>query len=294
MFPIRAGLFAVRGHPDSVETASQFGSLIRLLDDENEEVQQGIQRALLEYEGDASHDLAALGIHLKSREAKLLSNSLHAGRQKLLRENWAMPAGSLRVPDGDYETFESLLRLISDFLHDGVTLRPSLSDELDLLARDAEPEIATPLELARWLFDSNRFVGNRVAPFDPRNSDLAWCLDEEQSNPIGLSIIYILVAQRLDLQVYGVNYPGHFLTLIDTPDGPTLIDTFHNGRPILVKKLLADHPELSSQATKAIRQPCSLSAMLLRVLTNLNLAFNKAGRPDDAEIIQDLMKTVGR
>ena len=34
--------------------------------------------------------------------------------------------------------------------------------------------------------------------------------------------------------------------------------------------------------------------MLLRVLTNLNLAFNKASRFDDAEIIQDLMKTFGR
>ena len=271
-----------------------FDSLLKLLDDTNEEVQQGIQRALLEFEGDASHDLAALGIHLKSKDAKLLSSSLHAGRQKQLQKNWAMPAGGLSEPDGDYETFESLLRLISDFLHDGVTLRASLSDELDLLAEEAETKVATAMELARWLFDSNRFSGNRVAPFDPRNSDLAWCLEEGQSNPIGLSIICLLVAQRLGLQVYGVNYPGHFLALIDTPDGPTLIDAFHNGRPILVKKLLADHPELSPQATKAVRRPCSLSAILLRVLANLNLSFNKASRFEDAEIIQDLMKTFGR
>lgn len=271
-----------------------FDSILKLLDDTNEEVQQGIQQALLEYEGDASHDLAALGIHLKSKDARLLSSSLHAGRQKQLQAQWAMPAGSLNDPDGDYETFESLLRLISDFLHDGVTLRASLSDELDLLANEAETKVATSLELAKWLFDSNRFSGNRVAPFDPRNSDLAWCLEEEQSNPIGLSIIYLFVAQRLGLPVYGVNYPGHFLTLIDSTSGPTLIDAFHRGRPILVKKLLADHPELSPQATKAIRQPCSLSAILLRVLANLNLAFNKSRRFEDAEIIQDLMKTFGR
>ena len=31
--------------------------------------------------------------------------------------------------------------------------------------------------------------------------------------------------------------------------------------------------------------------MLLRVLANMNLAFNKADRFDDAGIIQDLMKT---
>ncbi len=274
-----------------MERTAQFGSLLKLLDDENVEVQQGVQRALMDFDGDASHDLAALGIHLKTKESKLLSASLHAGRQKLLKEHWAMPASNLRDPDGDYESMESLLRLLSDFLHDGVTLRPSLSDELDILAQEVHPEVATPLELSSWLFSSGRFTGNKVAPFAPENSDLAWCLEEGQSNPLGLSLIYILIAQRLGMTVFGVNYPGHFLCLIDTPEGPTLIDAFHKGRPILVGKLLTDHPELSPSATKAVRQPCSLAAILLRVLANMNLAFNKASRFEDAEIVQDLMRT---
>ena len=274
-----------------MERTARFGSLLKLLDDENEDVQEGLQRALLEFEGDASHDLAALGIDLKSDESKLLSDSLHAGRQKLLKEQWVMPASNLRYPDGDYESFESLLRLISDFLHDGITLRPSLSDELDIIAQEAQPEVGTARELADWLFKSERFTGNKSIPFDPRNSDLAWSLEEGKSNPLGLSLIYILVAQRLGLTVYGVNYPGHFLCLIDSPDGPTLIDAFHKGRPIMVKQLLDDHPELSAEAKKAVRQPCSLAAMLLRILANMNLAFNKAGRFDDATLVQDLMKT---
>ena len=246
----------------------------------------------MNYQGDASDDLAALGIHLQTKEAKLLSGSLHPGRQKALREQWIMPTNRLRYPDSDHDLLESTLRLLSDFLHDGVTLRPSLSDELDLLARDAQTEVGTPLELAHWLFKSGRFVGNRVAPYDPRNSDLAWCLEEDQSNPIGLSLIYILVAHRLGLPVYGANYPGHFLTLIDSAEGPTLIDCFHRGRPVLVRKLLADHPELSDSARKAVRQPCALAAILHRVLANLNLSFNKVGRFDDAALIQELMKTI--
>jgi regulator of sirC expression with transglutaminase-like and TPR domain len=278
-------------HLKIMASSAHFGSLLKLLDDETVEVRQGVERALLDYEGDASDDLAALGIHLKSKEAQLLSTSLHAGRQKALKEQWAMPASHLRYPDSDHDLLESLLRLLSDFLHDGVTLRPSLSDELDILAREAETEVATPLELSAWLFLSGRFTGNKVAPFDPRNSDLAWCLEEDQSNPLGLSLIYLLVAHRLGLEVFGVNYPGHFLCLIDTSEGPTLIDAFHQGRPIVITKLLADHPELSEEACKAVRQPSSLAAILLRVLANMNLAFNKAGRFDDAEIMQDLMKT---
>ena len=150
-----------------MERTARFGSLLKLLDDQNKDVQQGVQRALLEFEGDASHDLAALGINLEPDESKILSESLHAGRQKLLEEQWVVPASNLSYPDGDYESFEALLRLISDFLHDGITLRPSLSDELDIIAQDAHPEVGTARELADWLFKSERFSGNHSVPFDP-------------------------------------------------------------------------------------------------------------------------------
>ncbi len=270
---------------------ADFGSLVKLLDDENEQVREGVQKALLEYQGDASDDLAALGIRLKSQDADFLSRSLHPGRQKALRDHWAMPTGNLRHPDGDHDALESLLRLISDFLHDGVTLRSSLSDQLDLLAAETELEVVTALDLSIWLFGSGRFKGNKDSPYDPRNSDLAWCLEEGRSNPLGLSLIYILTAQRLGLQVYGCNYPGHFLSMIDGSDGSTLIDVFHRGRPIPAKKLLADHPGLSKQAVEAVSQPCSLAAILLRVLANMNIAFHKEKRIEDALLIQDLMKT---
>jgi len=271
---------------------THFGSLLKLLDDENEVVRKGVQRALLDYHGDASDDLAALGIHLKSKDVRLLSRSLHPGRQLALRNQWVFPKQALDHPAGDLEAFESLLRLLSDFLHDGVTLRPSISDELDLLARDAQPEVTNPLHLSAWLFGTGHFKGNKSNPFDPRNSDLAWCLEEGQSNPIGLGLIFMLVAQRLGLEVFGVNYPGHFLCLLDSPEGPLLIDCFHRGRPILARKLLKDHPELSEQAVNAVKQPANLSEILLRVLANMNLAFNKVGRIEDAELVQDLMKTL--
>jgi len=56
--------------------------------------------------------------------------------------------------------------------------------------------------------------------------------------------------------------------------------------------LLKDHPELSKQAVAAVREPCSLGAILRRILTNLNLAFEKADRPQDAAITVELMATI--
>ena len=270
----------------------EISTILKLLDDESQEVQDGIQRALLDYHGDASDDLAALGIKLEPEDSSLLSRSLHPGRQANLKEHWSVPARGLNDPDGDWDTLESLLRLISDFLHDGITLRPSLSDELDLLAREAEASVNTAADLAEWLFASGRFVGNKTDLYDPRNSDLAWCLEEGKSNPLGLSLIYLLIARRIGVSVFGVNYPGHFLCLIDLEIAPILIDPYHRGRPIPVMQLLQEHPELSKKAVEAVRRPCSLAAILSRVLANMNLAFSKLQRFDDADLVQDLMKTI--
>lgn len=270
----------------------QISTILKLLDDENQEVQNGIQQALLDYHGDASDDLAALGIQLSPEASSLLSKSLHSGRQASLKENWSVPSRSLEDPDGDWDALEALLRLLSDFLHDGITLRPSMSDELDLLAKEAENQVESPAELSEWLFASDRFSGNKTNPYDPRNSDLAWCLEEGKSNPLGLSLIYLLVAQRIGLPVYGVNYPGHFLCLIDLEVAPTLVDPFHRGRPIPVMQLLKEHPEISKKAAEAVRRPCSLAAILSRVLANMNLAFSKLNRLDDADLIHNLTKTI--
>ncbi len=277
--------------------SAKLTSLIKLLDDENDTVQSGIESALRDYHGDLSDTLLAEGIHLNTKEAMKLSSRLHPSRQATLREEWVVPFARLNAPDGDWESLESLLRSISDYLHDGITLRPSLSDQLDLLSEEAQAHCNTEAELAHFLFqsdqDNSQLTGNRLHPYDPRNADLAWCLQEGCSNPIGLSTIYMLTAQRLGMQVYGCNYPGHFLSLIDHEGHSTLVDGFHGGRLTPVKELIANHPEISQQAREAVSAPCTLSAILCRILVNLHFAFEKCGRDDDTNLIYELFVPFG-
>ncbi len=272
---------------------AKISTLLRLLDDRDENVIQGLDSALLDFHGDLSDEIAAEGLHLGTQEALELSKRLHPGRQSALREEWIIPFDRLNSPDGDWESLESLLRLISDYLHDGISLRSSLSDQLDLLAEDASGKVDSELELAEFLFKSGTLIGNRMHPFDPRNSDLAWCLSEGQSNPLGLCLIYMLVAQRLDLSVYGCNYPGHFLSIIDHQGKATLIDCFHAAKPTAVPELIRQHPEISKHAKEALRQPCTLTTMLRRLLANLHFAFEKAGRTDDTILLYELLVPFG-
>ncbi|MCC6721802.1 MAG: transglutaminase family protein [Bacteroidia bacterium] len=61
------------------------------------------------------------------------------------------------------------------------------------------------------MFDVHRFSGDNEDYHNPDNSYLSKVLDRKKGNPISLAIIYSLVAQRLNLPVFGVNLPQHFI-----------------------------------------------------------------------------------
>lgn len=59
-----------------------------------------------------------------------------------------------------------------------------------------------------YLFDEQRFVGNRDHYEDPRNSCLNEVLERRTGIPITLSVVYLEVGRRAGLHVDGVNFPG--------------------------------------------------------------------------------------
>ena len=61
------------------------------------------------------------------------------------------------------------------------------------------------------LFHEWGFRGNQENYTDPRNSLLDQVLATRKGIPISLCIIYLLVAERLGLELESVGIPGHFL-----------------------------------------------------------------------------------
>jgi len=55
------------------------------------------------------------------------------------------------------------------------------------------------------------FQGNQEDYYDPRNSFLNEVLSRRKGIPITLAMVCTEIARRLDLPVYGVSFPGHFL-----------------------------------------------------------------------------------
>ena len=273
-------------------TPEELDALLRLLDDETPEVRTQVAQRLSQCGGDISEWLATRPRELSSAEKQVLVGLLGPPRRKTLEREWLVPTGGAAALREDWELFEAMLRILSDFLHDGITIRQPLSDSLDLLAEEAEESgVESARDLRAFLFVDGRLAGNQADYDDPRNSDLAWAITEGKSNPLGLCVIFTLVARRLDLVVETVNFPGHFLCRIFEEGYPIIIDCFDRGQLHLQSTLL-ESPDLSRSAKNILQQAVDPGTVLLRLLNNLVSALEGAERGEDAELIRKLRATL--
>jgi len=81
----------------------------------------------------------------------------------------------------------------------------------------------------RVLFHEEGFRGNSENYTDPSNSLLPDVLARKKGLPITLGIVYLLVAQRLGLELEPVGLPGHFMVGCYTEETPFFIDAFEQG-----------------------------------------------------------------
>ncbi len=278
-FPVNAPL------PDPTE----LSALLRLLDDETPEVRAGVSGRLVEFGGDLSELLPEAAPGLGDSEKTILAEILRPARRSALREDWQAPGSGPAAMGDDWDLFESQLRLLSDFLHDGVSLRQPLSDALDLLSDEAREEgCESANDLRIWLFEERRLKANSKRYYDPRNSDLAWCLDQGLSNPIGLGAIFMLVGRRMDFEIEGISFPGHFLCRIYEDGFPLVIDCFDRGRVHSQAALTDPGNDLNREQITALKSSADLGTILVRMLNNLIDCFQRLEQVDDAALVIEL------
>ena len=269
---------------------SELSYILKLLDDPDTTVQKAIKKYVQRYNGDMSQALAKERLSLTASEKHLLTHYTHAGRKEHIIKHWQVPTRFLSTNSSDWDTFEYLLSLISDFLHDGISPRKRMSDAVDTLADEALVEDASQNAdmLAKFLFSSGRLTGNKTSYFAKHNSDLAWVIESSIGNPISLCIIYMLLGNRFGLEVYGCNYPGHFLAWVNGSEKSYLVDTYNRARILDPNEIIQKNPSISEAARDALQGPCSFSTILQRVLSNLETSFTKDGMPQESEFFSQL------
>lgn len=276
-----------------INVPSELSYVIKLIDDPDPSVKSAVEEYLVKFSGDLSEEIAGEAISLTAYERKELSRMLMPGRRKTLAQNWQLPTQFKEDQGTDWETFEFLLSLLSDYLHDGITLRPSLADSIDQLCDEAQMADATSStkELCRFLFNSSRYMGNKNRYFAHENSDITWVIHNTFGNPLSLVVIYMLLANRFGLEVHGCNYPGHFLAWV--PDEtPYLVDCYNRGRILHPRELIRDNPALSPTARTALNAPCTFRLIINRLINNIDASYEKEEILTEKTFLERLKKSL--
>lgn len=185
-------------------------------------------------------------------------------------------------------------------------------DQLNQLKRSIWLEInynLTALEkvnvMNRVLFDTYLFKGNTANFHSPANSYLNIVLDTKKANPLLLSIIYMHLAQQLDMPIVGVNLPEHFvLAYLDDQDilkeafsdNTTAIlfyiNAFSRGTVFHRNEIDSFLKKLDLQRDESYYQPCNNIEILKRMLRNLVFAYQKLGEVEKVDELEQVLKVL--
>ena len=123
----------------------------------------------------------------------------------------------------------------------------------------------------RYLFGELGFRANDTDFFDPSNSCLNEVLRRRTGIPITLSLVYMEVARRLQMPVYGISLPNRFVVQFDDGRFATFIDPFGGGHAVTPRECFelagVEAPELTMLARATKKQ------ILMRMLLNLQRAY---------------------
>jgi regulator of sirC expression with transglutaminase-like and TPR domain len=138
------------------------------------------------------------------------------------------------------------------------------------------------------LFNDLKFAANTKNFHSPGNSMLSNVLDSKRGNPISLCAVYLLVARKLGLPVYGVNLPNLFV-LTYKSETLTVINAFNKGL-IFSRQDIHNYLEhLKLEPRDEFFEPCPNMVIIKRTLRNLIYAFDKIGELDKKNEVQELL-----
>jgi regulator of sirC expression with transglutaminase-like and TPR domain len=169
-------------------------------------------------------------------------------------------------------------------------------DRVAAAVAETIPEDATTSEgvkrLSAHLFHALGFAGNEANYYDTDNSCLTRVIDTRRGIPVTLSILYLLVAKRLKLPVYGVGTPGHFLLGYREEGEANFLDAFRAGNPLSASEVRRMLVRNGYEFRTEYLKPVGPREILARMMRNLLSIYQKNGSVERAERLSLLVEVV--
>lgn len=160
-----------------------------------------------------------------------------------------------------------------------------IAAQVDHLAQMAAQRLGSPpsehaalLRFNHFLFDEMGFHGDTLDYYDPRNSFLNHVIRRRTGIPISLSVLCMVLGDRVGLRFSGIGLPGHFVVRHEAMDPAQRIyvDPFHRQTLAnreacrrLVSRVAGREVHLPEEAFA----PQTTRQIMVRMLANLKAAY---------------------
>jgi regulator of sirC expression with transglutaminase-like and TPR domain len=280
---------------------AEINSLIRLLDDPDQEIYAHVHDKLLSYGPTAITYLeSAFEQAFDSIQQERIANLVHEIQFSLVKnelELWhqsgsfdllrgALIINKYQYPDLDEQKVINQIEAIKRDIWMQMMFEGSPSDQVKLINH--------------VLYNIYGFSGNTTNHQDPQNSYLSQVLESKKGNQISLAIIYSVIAQKLDIPIYGVNLPQHFiLAYMDESSKSEFesgvlfyINAFNKGFIFGRRDVDMFLKQLNLNIDKQFYEPCTNTDIVRRILRNLISAYEQLGSMEKVQELNELINVL--
>ncbi|HKL03555.1 MAG TPA: transglutaminase-like domain-containing protein [Cryomorphaceae bacterium] len=294
--------------------AKEIDALINLIDDPDEDIYLRVREKIVSYGEDVIPqleniwELNSFGVEFQQR----IEDIIH-----IIQFDSVYNSLGRWAKDGGKNLFEGAM-LIARYQYPDLD-ETEAKRELQKIRQDVWLEVndeLTALEKIKVfnhiIFDVHGFRGNKKNFHAAQNSYINTVLESKKGNPLSLSVLYIVIAESLDIPIYGVNLPNHFLLayldkynimrLIDgsfdpndeTNDVLFYVNAFSKGTIVHKSEITSYLEQLKLDKKPEFYLPCDNITILIRLLNNLIYSYDRLGYPEKVRELKRLHQSVAK
>ena len=281
-----------------MSTRAEIESLMFLLEDPDPFVQEHVQLRFMELGDRAIPLLDQIRVQTKDKEEKKRAKEvLHQLTFATLIEDFAE---LLLEGIGNRAQLEKAVIMLARFGH--ATLRESdYVKTLDHFADMIRPSLRyrgnereKMQTLMKFIFEDLNFRGDNKDYHNPANGFIDQVIERRKGLPISLSLVAMFIARRLELPVFGVNMPIHFMLAFVGEKEEQLIDPYDQGAEVsydqcyffLKKNNVTPKPEHFKMASDI--------DILARCIRNLMHSYERNEEQERVHELKSLLELVER
>jgi len=185
-----------------------------------------------------------------------------------------------------------------------------INDQIEAIRKDVWIEInnnLTALEKVKILnyilFDLHKFNRNNTDFYSPQNSYINQVMETRKGNPISLSIVYLAVAWKLGLPIYGVNLPKNFILAYkdefqhqdsadESEDILFYINPYNKGAVLGRREIDYFITQQQIKPQLSFYVPCSNRDIIIRLINNLIMSYEKLGYMQKITRLKELLRVM--